>query len=177
MNATKISKWLIYALLIITFFAIMWSFGNTSSSSPEISVSELAQAIRNNEISEITVSSNGQEVSITYKDANKQPTSANISDVSSLEEVLNNYGISEVDYADGEPTITYERPSPWVGYINLIGIFLPALLILGFIYFMFRSAQGSNNQAMSFGKSKARLFTGDHPTVTFDDVAGCDEAK
>ena len=177
MNATKISKWLIYALLIVTFFAIMWSFGNTSSSSPEISVSELAQAIRNNEISDITVSSNGQEVSITYKSANHQPTSANISDVSSLEEVLSNYGITEADYADGEPIITYERPSPWVGYINLIGIFLPALLILGFIYFMFRSAQGSNNQAMSFGKSKARLFTGDHPTVTFADVAGCDEAK
>jgi cell division protease FtsH len=42
---------------------------------------------------------------------------------------------------------------------------------------MLRQAQGSNNQAISFGKSRARMFTGDRPTVTFDDVAGADEAK
>ena len=58
-----------------------------------------------------------------------------------------------------------------------MGVFLPALLIIGFIYFIFRQAQGTNNQAMSFGKSRARIFTGDHPTVTFVDVAGCIEAK
>jgi cell division protease FtsH len=61
--------------------------------------------------------------------------------------------------------------------LNLVGIFLPALLIVGFFYFIFRQAQGTNNQAMSFGKSRARMFTGDHPTVGFEDVAGCDEAK
>ena len=40
-----------------------------------------------------------------------------------------------------------------------------------------RQTQGSNNQALSFGRSRARVFTGDKPTVTFEDVAGCDEAK
>jgi cell division protease FtsH len=45
------------------------------------------------------------------------------------------------------------------------------------IYFMLRQAQGTNNQALSFGKSRARMFTGDQPTVTFEDVAGADEAK
>ncbi len=59
----------------------------------------------------------------------------------------------------------------------MIGTFLPLLLIGGFIYLMLRQAQGSNNQALSFGKSRARMFTGDQPTVTFDDVAGADEAK
>jgi cell division protease FtsH len=177
MNATKISRWLIYVLLGVAVIAFMWNFSSTNEVSQEISVSELAQQIRDNEVSEITVSSNGQEVTVTYNEPNLPATTANVSDVSSLEEVLSNYGINESDYADGEPTITYESPSPWLGYINLIGIFLPAILILGFIYFMFRSAQGSNNQAMSFGKSKARMITGDHPTVTFDDVAGCEEAK
>src|SRR5690606_30887065 len=76
-----------------------------------------------------------------------------------------------------KPVITYERPSQWGGLLNIIGIFLPAVLIVGFFYFIFRQAQGTNNQAMSFGKSRARMFTGDHPTVGFDDVAGCDEAK
>src|SRR4029077_20856363 len=47
----------------------------------------------------------------------------------------------------------------------------------GVIYFMLRQAQGTNNQALSFGKSRARMFTGDQPSVTFEDVAGVDEAK
>src|SRR5581483_482849 len=49
---------------------------------------------------------------------------------------------------------------------------LPVLLIGGFFFYMMRRAQGTNNQALSFGKSRARMFIGNKPTVTFDDVAG-----
>ncbi|HAJ05519.1 MAG TPA: cell division protein FtsH, partial [Chloroflexi bacterium] len=59
----------------------------------------------------------------------------------------------------------------------LLSYTLPAIFVIGFIYFILRQAQGSNNQALSFGKSKARMFSGEQPTVTFDDVAGADEAK
>ncbi len=55
--------------------------------------------------------------------------------------------------------------------------FLPWLLIFGFWIFLFRQMQNSGNKAFQFGKSKARLLTGDTPKVTFDDVAGADEAK
>ena len=58
-------------------------------------------------------------------------------------------------------------------FINL----LPFLLIIGLIFFFLRQAQGQGSQAMSFGKSKARLVTANRPSVTFNDVAGCDEAK
>ncbi len=54
---------------------------------------------------------------------------------------------------------------------------LPGLVVVGLIFFMLRQAQGTNNQAMAFGKSRARMFTGDQPTVTFQDVAGVEEAK
>ncbi|HEY6957879.1 MAG TPA: ATP-dependent zinc metalloprotease FtsH, partial [Candidatus Limnocylindria bacterium] len=54
---------------------------------------------------------------------------------------------------------------------------LPVLLIGGFFFYMMRQAQGTNNQALSFGKSRARMFIGNKPTVTFEDVAGVDEAK
>ena len=47
----------------------------------------------------------------------------------------------------------------------------------GLLWFIFRQAQGSNNAAMSFGKSRARMFSGEHPTVTFADVAGAEESK
>ncbi|HEX8694310.1 MAG TPA: ATP-dependent zinc metalloprotease FtsH [Longimicrobium sp.] len=54
---------------------------------------------------------------------------------------------------------------------------LPWLLLIGFWVFIFRQMQASGNKAFQFGKSKAKLLTGDTPKVTFDDVAGCDEAK
>ncbi len=63
----------------------------------------------------------------------------------------------------------------WLGI--LISALLPVLLIGAFLYFMFRQAQGTNNQAMSFGKSRARMFLGNKTVVTFSDVAGVDEAK
>jgi cell division protease FtsH len=63
----------------------------------------------------------------------------------------------------------------WLGV--LITALLPVLLIGVFLYFMFRQAQGTNNQALSFGKSRARMFLGNKTVVTFADVAGVDEAK
>ncbi|MEA2622553.1 MAG: cell division protease FtsH [Chloroflexota bacterium] len=63
----------------------------------------------------------------------------------------------------------------WIGL--LLSALLPVLLIGVFLYFMFRQAQGTNNQALSFGKSRARMFLGSKTVVTFQDVAGVDEAK
>jgi cell division protease FtsH len=63
----------------------------------------------------------------------------------------------------------------WLGII-VTGL-LPLLIIGGFIFFMMRQAQGTNNQALSFGKSRARMFLGNKTVITFADVAGVDEAK
>jgi cell division protease FtsH len=76
-----------------------------------------------------------------------------------------------VDYSAVEESAAGQ----WLGL--LITAFLPVLLIGGFIFFMMRQAQGTNNQAMSFGKSRARMFLGNKTVVTFNDVAGVDEAK
>jgi cell division protease FtsH len=76
------------------------------------------------------------------------------------------------------PTIYKAKLAPdtsWIGLL-LTGL-LPLLVIGGFIYFMMRQAQGTNNQALSFGKSRARMFLGNKTVVTFADVAGVDEAK
>ncbi|MDD5082305.1 MAG: ATP-dependent zinc metalloprotease FtsH [Dehalococcoidales bacterium] len=60
---------------------------------------------------------------------------------------------------------------------SLVWNFLPLVVFGGLLFFLFRRAQGVNKQAMNFGQSRARLFSGNTPTVTFDDVAGVDEAK
>ncbi|MBK7920632.1 MAG: ATP-dependent zinc metalloprotease FtsH [Chloroflexi bacterium] len=177
MNAARISRWLIYGLIAVALLAIVWNFSATPPASEDISISQLAQQIKENQIVKIEVSSSGQQVTIQYADTEQPPAKANISGVSSLEEVLQSYGVTQDDYADGRPNILYARPSQLGGWLSFLGIFLPIILMVGFFYFIFRQSQGSNNQAASFGKSRARMFTSDHPTVTFADVAGADEAK
>lgn len=161
----------------MAIIAILWSYSSSGPDEEELAISILAQQIKDGEVAELAVASDGREVTVNYKNENRPTARTQISDVTSLEELLATYGISEGNLSNNNATIKYERPSQWGSWLNLLGIFLPALLIIGFIYIILRQAQGSNNQAMSFGKSKARMFTGDHPTVSFDDVAGCDEAK
>ena len=77
----------------------------------------------------------------------------------------------------GTVSINYEGPSRWGNWVGILINFLPLILFGALILFMLRQAQGGSSQAMSFGRSKARMVTGDKPTVTFGDVAGVDEAK
>jgi cell division protease FtsH len=75
-------------------------------------------------------------------------------------------------------TVFLAKDAPDTSWIGLLATtLLPLILIVGFILFMMRQAQGTNNQALSFGKSRARMFLGNKTVVTFADVAGVDEAK
>ena len=177
MKSISATKSFILLLVILAVVALLWGYGAAATATTEISISQLAQQIEANEVAEINIDGNGREVTISYQEPNQANTTANISENSSLEEQLASYGIVLNANTESSPIIIYNAPSQWTGWINMIALFLPALLIIGFFYFMFRQAQGSNNQALSFGKSKARMFTGDHPTVTFNDVAGAEEAK
>jgi cell division protease FtsH len=82
-----------------------------------------------------------------------------------LEERLGNAGVSVVGR---------EAKS---GFVTFLLAALPWLVILGLWFFLLRQLQAGGNRAFSFGKSKAKLLTGDTPKITFADVAGCDEAK
>lgn len=101
--------------------------------------------------------------------------SANIKDSVDITRVLKDNGI---DYANKRLVILqYEAPSALSQWLNILGGLIPFILIGGLLIFMMRQAQGSNNQALSFGKSRARMFMGNKQTVTFADVAGVEEAK
>ena len=72
---------------------------------------------------------------------------------------------------------TYKGPTqpPW--WTSLLSTFLPILLLIGFVFFMMQQTQGGGSRVMQFGKSRARLHTDDKKKITFEDVAGADEAK
>ena len=79
---------------------------------------------------------------------------------------------------DTKAEVTIKKPSETEGALwNIASLVIPALLIGGLIFFMFRQAQGQSNQAMGFGKSKARLYGNEKTKVVFADIAGNNEAK
>jgi len=173
MNSPQTRNGFVYLLIIIAILAIVvysWQGGRTAK--PEgMDLNTLAEAIRNGAVKQITV--NGDDLSVELKDgktlaARKEP-------MSSLVEQLKAFGVTETQLGNVKYTVT--RPTDWGTWINILGFLLPALLVAGIIWFMLRQAQGTNNQALAFGKSRARMFTGEQPTVTFEDVAGVEEAK
>src|SRR5436305_4992067 len=106
---------------------------------------------------------------------NAHKESATINDTFDVTTILKDNGIN---YANNSNlTLQYESPSPVSGWVSFIGSLIPFILIAALLIFVTRQAQGSNNQALSFGKSRARMFMGNKPSVTFADVAGVEEAK
>jgi len=92
-------------------------------------------------------------------------------------DISSNYELESKLLANGID-FNYQEPSrfpEWLGFFA--GGLLPLLLLIGFMYFISRQMQGTGNRALAFGKSKARLHSDNQPKKTFDDVAGCDEAK
>ncbi len=173
MNNPRFRNLFVYILIGIAVLAIILGVRSNGPAPQELTISDLAAQIRAGTpaIQQIAVVDN--DVHITY--ANGLEAITHKDPDNGLEEQLMALGVSK----DTMPTlkIEYVAPSDWTPIIQLLMSFLPLILIAGFIYLMLRQAQGTNNQAMAFGKSRARMFTGDQPTVTFEDVAGADEAK
>ncbi|MEX2372696.1 MAG: ATP-dependent zinc metalloprotease FtsH, partial [Dehalococcoidia bacterium] len=103
-----------------------------------------------------------------------EPVTSRKESSASIQEILSEGGVAVG--ADGVE-IAVEGPSQSGNIINLVITFLPFILIGGLLFFFLRRAGGANNQAMSFGKSRAKAETSTRPSVTFADVAGQEEAK
>jgi cell division protease FtsH len=111
----------------------------------------------------------GNELDITPQGANRATLKTYVDSNSSLRE--QGFNTSKVDLSYKPET---SGSAPW---LNLASTILPVLVIAGVLYFMLRSAQGQGNQALSFGKSRARLYGNEKDKVTFKEIAGSNEAK
>lgn len=164
----------VYVLIIAAIAAIIFGVRNNSAGTENITASELVEDINRHLVASIEATDDN-ELTATYRDGDKRKAQLNPTADNPVA-ILESLG-ADSTILHNEVNFEFKQPSNLFNWIGLIGTFLPLLLIGGFIYLMLRQAQGSNNQAMSFGKSRARMFTGDQPTVTFDDVAGANEAK
>jgi cell division protease FtsH len=167
-------SYVIYLLLFVAIIVMaVYSFSQRSSTET-LTLNQIAADIQAGRISEIEEDENRIRV-VYYQDAREGLSNKETN--ATLVEQLLNLGVTESDLSPDKIKIIIKPPSPWLGVLTALGYILPFLILGGAFFFIFRQAQGSNNAAMSFGKSKARMFTGDHPTVTFKDVAGVEEAK
>ena len=166
---------LVYILLLVALAAFIFtSFSRTRSEIPEVSLSQVAQEVTKGAVERVAVKSSDLE--ITYKaDASSPEALSRKEAEASLPDTLRNLGVpkEQIDQLN----IEIVPPSRWENWGAIIGTLLPLILVGAFFFFLMRQAQGAGNQAFAFGKSKARMFTGDKPTVTFADVAGAEEAK
>ncbi|MBN1264393.1 MAG: ATP-dependent zinc metalloprotease FtsH [Anaerolineales bacterium] len=164
---------LVVLMLIVIVAVLIIRFNGSMPQDSRLYFNELADLIKQGEIAKIIVDEN--ELEIVMRDGSNALSRKESS--TTLVEQLGNLGVSPDHLSADNVQLEIKEPSDWNTVLSLITYILPALLVVGLMVFMLRQAQGSNNQALSFGKSRARMFTGDQPTVTFEDVAGVEEAQ
>ena len=163
----------IYLLILFAVVLVVVMFFRPSSGSEEVSLSEVIAEAKAGNVEKIEVT--GDSLLVTFEDGGK-PVKSRKEGASSIEEILRDNGVT-VGGGESAVEIVVKGPSQFGNIFGLLFNFLPLIIFGAILIFMMRQAQGSNSQAMSFGRSKARMFTGQAPTVTFIDVAGQEEAK
>jgi cell division protease FtsH len=175
------SKWLknsfVYLIVIIAVLLLFFTLfgGNRNDPAKNIPISRVlheAAAVPSH-IKEIVLTNDSNVVQVIYKD---QPDKISRRETATTDFTtqLRNAGY---DFSKSDVEIRINEPSSFGGLLNIFTLLLPALLFIGVLVFMMRQSQGGNNQALSFGKSRARKFVGDKTSVTFNDVAGVEESK
>ena len=166
--------YIVVAMMLVAFLVVSLT-RNSQGSVATMDIGEVAKLARAGQVDRITV--NGQDLTVETDDGKTYKSRKE--DRGSVVEALQDLGVPASAFGSGEDQIVIQVkvPSIWTNITPLLFSVVPVLLMAGFFIFLMRQAQGAGNQAFSFGKSKARVFTGDKPTVTFQDVAGAEEAK
>jgi cell division protease FtsH len=161
----------IYLLILVAVVLVVVMMFRPSETGGELSLAELIDAAQAGNIDRIEVERDSLTV---YLQGQTEPVLSRKEASSSIEEILRDNGVAVG--VDGV-NVKVLGPSQFGNVFGLLLNFLPLIIFGAILVFMMRQAGGANNQAMSFGKSRARMFTGETPTVTFADVAGQEEAK
>ena len=174
------NRWLrngvVYLLVIVGVIVIFYTLLPSFGASDDVPLTTVVAMAKNGEIREIAV--DGRKLTITPNVSSRVGSDRLYSRIGTDTDVIGLLVESGVEI--GPPSgvsVTFEGSSGLSSLLGLLLNFLPLIIFGGLILFMMRQAQGSNNQTMSFGRSRARMAAPNRPGVTFADVAGVDEAK
>ncbi|MCH2165219.1 MAG: ATP-dependent zinc metalloprotease FtsH [Marinovum sp.] len=161
-NLRNVAFWVVLFLLILALFNLFSGGGNTLQSR-EVSYTDFVDLVGDGQVSNVTL--DGEQIRFRGGDGNDYVT-IRPEDASPTQLLMDNN------------VIVRAEPQQQSGFQSFVLSLLPFLLLIGvWIYFMNRMQGGGKGGAMGFGKSRAKLLTEKHGRVTFDDVAGIDEAK
>ncbi len=175
MNAPRNNRFsLIYIVMFLAIISfVFFNYQQQSNQQEALTINQVAADVRAGLIARVVT--NEDSLRLVYKNgvektALKEPNATTVQQLLDL-------GVTPDELTPANVDIEVQAPSAWLGIATALTYILPFIVLGGVFWFVFRQAQGSNNAAMSFGKSRARMFTGENPTVTFNDVAGVEEAK
>jgi len=160
---------LLYLLILVALLALAFSFFPINKGPKEVDFYTFIDNAKTGQIK--TVQQDGNAI-IGLKDDKPVVKAAYVGSTKELMDSLKEAGVNL-----GEDGIKFEVKTGGFDWGSIMLSFLPLVLFGALLFFLFRSARGANTQAFNFGKSRARLASGDKPTVTFADVAGIDESK
>lgn len=160
----------IYLLIFIVAVAVLFAFMPETSSPEQVGVTEFVSHVKSGQVDEITQKEN---TLIGFRDGEKQYEAHYYGSTNDLVTFLKDNGIT---VGEGGVALDVEAGGIDWGMIAL-QVILPITLLGALFFFFFRSARGASTQAFNFGKSRAKLATGNRPSTTFADVAGSEEAK
>jgi len=163
----------VYLLILVAAAALALNVFPTFEQPEEVEITTVAKWAAAGDIASITVTEDDRLLiqrtrSETVVVSRKEPGT-------SLPETLLALGVPEERLGDFE--LEVNPPGAASRWVSLAISIVPLLFAGLLVFILIRQAQGANNQAISFGRSRARMFAGDRPTVTFEDVAGVQEAK
>ena len=171
MDGRSMRRNLIYLLIIVAITAIVFTlFSDSVGGSQEISIHEVVSLAAGGDLAVIEIRGNELDILTVSGEA---LTSRKESEASVVE-LLERAG---VDPLTTKIEIVVKGSSGLSSLFGILFNFLPLIFFGAILLFMMRQAQGNSNQTFSFGRSRARVATGNGPTVSFDDVAGVEEAK
>ncbi|MBD3413902.1 MAG: ATP-dependent zinc metalloprotease FtsH [Candidatus Aminicenantes bacterium] len=160
----KTYKNLIFWILTGVVIIVLWSLLQTPGTAKnEVSFSQFLNDVENERVEEVTIT--GNQITGKYLDQTEFKT-VSPDQFDGLVPILRDYNVN-INVKD-------DTKNPWYSYLFT---WFPIILIVLFWVFFMRQMQSGGNKALSFGKSKAKLFTGPKKKVTFKDVAGVKEAK
>ena len=171
MDGRSMRRSLIYLLIIVAITAIVFTlFSDSVGGSQEISINEVVSLAARGDLAVIEIRGNELDILTVSGEALTSRKEAEASVVELLER-------AGVDPLTTKIEIVVKGSSGLSSLFGILFNFLPLIFFGAILLFMMRQAQGNSNQTFSFGRSRARVATGNGPTVSFDDVAGVEEAK
>ncbi len=176
MNPRNQSFVVTFLLIVAAVAMIVMAFQRDSGTSDAKTINQVAQDIKGGKVARIVIE-DGDSLRVIYLNGSEDGLESYKEADSTLVEQLIALGVTPEQLSPESVMIEVKPPSQWAGIVSGALYILPVIFMAGVLWFIFRQAQGSNNAAMSFGKSRARMFSGEHPTVTFQDVAGVEESK